>query len=112
MIKNPNWHEEQIDFNSIYREMIKANTPMSLDIFAERLGVETLTLQQLGCVWSREHWAWAFPMSDKDGVCGIRLVCDNGQKFVMPGSRYGSFTVMGGIIDDEVQKIIKLLDYK
>ena len=104
-------YQEKRDFQAIWEEMIKVKTPKLLELFAERLGVDVITLQMLECTWSREHWAWAFPMRDNDKVCGVRLLCDNGQKFVMQGSIFGSFSVLGSI-DDEVIKIIRMLDYK
>lgn len=103
------WHnQEKKDFTAIWEEMSKVKTPKSLELFAERLGADVLTLQMLECTWSREHWAWAFPMRAGDKVCGVRLVCDNGQKFVMQGSEYGSFSVQGSI-DEDIIKVIKLI---
>ena len=104
-------YQEKRDFQAIWEEMIKVKTPKLLELFAERLGVDVLTLQMLECTWSQEHWAWAFPMRNKDKVCGVRLVCENGQKFFMQCSEYGSFSVQGQIDDDTI-KVIKLLDYK
>jgi len=108
--KHP-WHnQDKRDFTPIWQDMCKVKTPKSLELFAERLGVDVLTLQMLECTWSREHWAWAFPMRKDDKVCGVRLVCDNGQKFVMQGSESGSFSVQGNI-DDDVVKVIRLINW-
>lgn len=112
MIEQVHWHNHvKQDFTVIWQDMSKVKTPKSLELFAERLGVDILTLQMLECTWSQEHWAWAFPMRIDDKVCGFRLIGENGQMFVAKGSEYGSFSVQGNI-DDDIAKVIKLISYK
>lgn len=112
MSEKLHWHNHvKKDYEQIWEDMSKVKTPKLLELFAERLGVDVITLQMLECTWSREHWAWAFPMRKDDGVCGVRLLCENGQMFVMQGSEYGSFSVQGNI-DDDCVKVIRLINYK
>jgi hypothetical protein len=92
-----------------WNEIKSTRTPKSLEVLAEKLGVEPLTLQALGCQWSHRHWAWAFPLIGTDGeVIGIRLMNECGEKFYVKDSKRGSFFSMGPL-DSEKQKIIKLL---
>lgn len=59
---------------------------------AERLTVSVSSLIWLGCVWSAQYQAFAFPMKDEGGKpIGIRLRYDNGQKLAVRGSHAGLF---------------------
>lgn len=84
--------EETIDFPSLMEKYRKNTTPNSLVIFGEKLGLDPMSLLMIGCSWSIEHQAWAFPMKNEDQkVIGIRLRNDIGQKWAVKGSRSGLF---------------------
>ena len=65
---------------------------VGLDSLAQSLGITAQSLEWLGCAWSNQHRAWAFPMCDGHGLpIGIRLRADSGQKWAVTGSRQGIF---------------------
>jgi len=60
--------------------------------FANHLGVSEKSLTRLEIGWSKQNWAWSFPMKQEDGIInGIRLRNWMGQKWCVPGSRDGLF---------------------
>ncbi len=82
----------EIDCEKILSEWGKQSTPQSLIIFAEKLGVDPMSLYALGCVWSHENNAWAFPMKNENKKCiGIRLRNEVGQKWAVRYSKSGLF---------------------
>lgn len=84
--------KEEIDFISLWNRWKIASTPNSLIIFAEKLGIDPMALHLIGCAWSFNDNAWAFPMKYSDGsIIGIRLRTEAGQKYAVKGSRSGLF---------------------
>ena len=59
---------------------------------ALKIGVSVGALNSLGCVWTDQFRAWAFPMRDGNGnYTGIRLRSDTGFKWSVKNSRQGLF---------------------
>jgi hypothetical protein len=81
-----------VDCPAIWRAWKGKGKLEDVDELAAELGVSPLALDQLGCVVSPEHDAYAFPMRDAAGnVIGIRLRTRTGKKFAVTGSRSGIF---------------------
>lgn len=71
------------------------------------LGVSLDSLRRLGAVWSGLYQAWAFPMSDPDGVpVGIRLRKMDGSKWSVRGSTEGQF-IPAGLSDRSTLYIVE-----
>lgn len=84
--------EVVIDAGAMWKEWSLSTTSDRLKTFAHKLGVETLALSFLGCVWAPPHHAWAFPMRDPHKrIVGIRLRSESGDKWAVKGSRVGCF---------------------
>lgn len=84
--------EVQIDCDKLIDSWKKATTPKSMIIFAEKLGVDPMSLHLLGCTWGYPENAWAFPMKNEFGkVVGIRLRNESGHKWAVRGSKSGIF---------------------
>lgn len=63
---------------------------------ARALGVSVDALLRLRTGWSRQHRAWAFPMTDRTGkVVGVRLRLPSGRKLAVRGGREGLFIPTG-----------------
>lgn len=99
-------YPEEINFSELWHQYRFNKTPRSLDILAEKIGVEVLSLQMMECVWIEEHWAWGFPIVHDEKIVGIRLLNELGNKYYVKGSKDGSFKV-NGEIDDDIAKIIR-----
>lgn len=99
---------DDLNFQDLWKELVKKKTPKSLETLAEKIGVEVISLQMMACVWCEEYWAWGFPIVDDERIVGIRLLDEVGHKYYMKGSKDGSFMV-NGEIDDDIAKIIKLI---
>ncbi len=83
---------QAIDAEAKIRRWQAMQSQQMLTIFAENLGVTPNSLFELGCAWSVEYKAWAFPMSDGAGkIIGIRLRNETGFKWAVTGSRQGIF---------------------
>lgn len=81
-----------VEIAPVYEFWKRQSTPKSLILFAEKLGLDPMSLYSLGCVWSYPNNAWAFPMRDfNDQIIGIRLRNEIGQKWAVTGSRNGLF---------------------
>jgi len=108
-IKSP---KPEIDFDSIWQEW-KLNTRLKVVYeLADKLETDYFILDYIGCAWSVYHFAWAFRMFKDEKVVGIRLINGMGHKWVHQYSEDGS--IINGIpkINEEIEKIVKLLDYK
>lgn len=82
---------QQPDFAELARRWADVGRPL-LHQLAEQLGLPEPALQTFSTGWTREHWAWTFPMHDASGrVIGIRLRLPNGRKLSLRGSREGLF---------------------
>lgn len=65
--------------------------PEHIKAYAKELGVSVQSLTDLGAV-RRTPTSWAFPMrDDSNHIIGVRIRCDNGKKFAVPGSHGGLF---------------------
>lgn len=81
-----------IDANAIWRGWRKVTSVKRIDELAEKLGVDPMALDLLGCAWSEEHRAYAFPMYDGNRrVIGLRLRTLAGDQYAVTGSRAGLF---------------------
>lgn len=81
-----------VDCPSIFQNWVRHTEPRKLMAFSESLGVEPMALHLIGCAWSPENDAWAFPMKDGFGkIIGIRLRNEKGAKWAVKGSRAGIF---------------------
>ncbi len=86
--------EETINAAAIMEEW-RGRAHASNQLLADELGVAKRALDLLGCVWTRDHQAWAFPMfNGGSNVVGIRLRA-NGAKWAVKGSRQGLFIPAG-----------------
>lgn len=87
--------QPELDCQKILSEWHKhanACQAMGMSRFADDLCVSLPALVDLGCVWSPDHHAWAFPMRNGDGkIVGIRLRSKAGAKWAVTGSRQGLF---------------------
>jgi hypothetical protein len=85
-----------IDARRILSCMESAIGSRPLEELAKSLGVTYSSLRLLGCVWSPNYKAWAFPMRGGDGEYrGIRLRSDDGKKWAVRGSKEGVFYAFG-----------------
>lgn len=76
----------------VWQEWMELRDNRSLTDLSNELGVSSLSLDQMCCVWAPRYHAWAFPMRDgTNGMVGIRLRSDNGKKWAVPGSHQGLF---------------------
>ncbi|MDD2707542.1 MAG: toprim domain-containing protein [Verrucomicrobiae bacterium] len=83
---------KMIDFASLWRIWWEKTSDEKIGRFASGLGVSSFSLLALGCCWTPEHNAWAFPMKDNShGIIGIRLRNDAGKKWAVRGSHAGLF---------------------
>lgn len=74
--------------------------PEQIVALGTNLGVSAGSLARLGCRWSFEHHAAAFPMRDWQGeIVGVRLRTNDGAKFAITGSRAGLFLADGEVGD-------------
>lgn len=81
-----------IDANLIFARWHSQTDPRDIQSFASHLGVTSSSLHAVGCAWSSQHQAWAFPMKDGLGnIIGIRLRSQDGKKWAVTGSRQGIF---------------------
>lgn len=77
---------------AIWSAWRKDNDDSKMIDMAARLGVNPISLHDLGCVWASQHNAWAFPMKNEDSnIVGIRLRNDKGDKWAVTGSKQGLF---------------------
>lgn len=82
-----------IDAAAIHAQLRRAATIDRVIEEAERLGVSTIALEDLGIGWHKGYDAFSFPMRDEGGkIIGIRLRCPvQASKFSVKGSRNGLF---------------------
>jgi hypothetical protein len=81
-----------IDAAAIWQQWHQHNSPQYVQRQAETLGVSEASLNALGCVYSQQFHAAAFPMRDGGGnIIGLRLRNDAGKKWAVKGSRSGIF---------------------
>lgn len=82
----------RIDAERIWRGW-RTTTPVNkIDQLAESLGLDPMALDLLGCAWSEERRAYAFPMHDgHGGIIGLRLRSVHGDQYSVTGSRAGLF---------------------
>lgn len=99
---------DDLSFQDLWEELSKKKTPKNLELFAEKLGVDPISLQMMECTWIEEEWAWGFPIVHEEKIVGIRLINEQGAKYYVKGSQDGSFRI-NGEIDSDIAKIIKLI---
>ena len=91
VLKDP---EPQVDW--VLEQGMRWSAARQDDIksFADKLGVESISLHVLGIGRDEEKKAWSFPMLDEDlKTIGIRLRTDEGAKFAVKGSKSGVFAI-------------------
>jgi hypothetical protein len=83
---------EPINFESKIATWKKETNPKSVQLLAEKLGLNWPFIDLLDVCWSRKDSAWAFPMRNGFGkIVGIRLRSEDGQKWSVGGSSQGLF---------------------
>ena len=71
-----------------------------IEALSASLGVSAASLARMGCRWSFEHHAAAFPMRDwQGGIVGVRLRNDSRGKWAIYGSHAGLFMPDGEVGD-------------
>lgn len=81
-----------IDASRLMAEFASQTKPSDICRLSDALGVDSGALEALGCAWSKDYNAWAFPMRNgSKEVVGIRLRSASGHKWAVPGSKGGIF---------------------
>lgn len=81
-----------INASQIMQEWLDSTSADQLCFLSQELGLPASSLLLLNPAWSKEHHAWAFPMSDPYGnYVGIRLRDSAGRKWAVKGSHQGLF---------------------
>jgi hypothetical protein len=94
------------NLRALWRRWEMATDYQLLDGLAMSLGVNTDSLQAIGCGWNGR--AWAFPMRDeKRELIGIRLRDSHGNKWAVKGSHQGLFIPATTTVSDSPLFIVE-----
>jgi len=84
------------DFTALQQQYYRQIKDEQIINLSQQIELSSHSLKRLGIGWAKEHRAWSFPMSDKDGmVRGIRLRSWHGGKWSVKGGREGLFIPTG-----------------